>query len=175
MLSATSKSGFRNSFVSFKVLGRLTLLEASSLILLTSVRCDKSEWTRSAAETKGKLKQHSRVNTLCYLKWRKIFHLKTVQSKSLLVICCPFQTDNLLDLAAWPSWRCPCSLQGGWARWPPKVPSNPKHSMTWNVMPCFTRINLVKALKNHFSLSHTPDNLNYLDLTVSMEWIPSIG
>ena len=37
--------------------------------------------------------------------------------------------------ATWSSWRCPCSLQGGWARWPLKVPSNPKHSMilwsTW--------------------------------------------
>jgi len=24
---------------------------------------------------------------------------------------------------------CPCSQQGGWARWPLKVSSNPKHSM----------------------------------------------
>ena len=31
--------------------------------------------------------------------------------------------------ATWSSWRCPSSLQGGWARWPLKVPSNPKHSM----------------------------------------------
>jgi len=31
--------------------------------------------------------------------------------------------------ATWSSWSCPCSLQGGWARWPLKVPSNPKHSM----------------------------------------------
>ena len=27
------------------------------------------------------------------------------------------------------SWRCPCSLQGGWTRWPLKVPSNPNYSM----------------------------------------------
>ena len=26
-------------------------------------------------------------------------------------------------------WRCPCSLQGGWARWPSKVPSSPNHPM----------------------------------------------
>ena len=25
----------------------------------------------------------------------------------------------------------PCSLQGAWARWPLKVPSNPKHSVIW--------------------------------------------
>ena len=31
--------------------------------------------------------------------------------------------------ATWSRWRCPCSLQVGWARWPPKVPSNPNHSM----------------------------------------------
>lgn len=24
----------------------------------------------------------------------------------------------------WSSWRCPCSLQGGWIRWPFKVPPN---------------------------------------------------
>lgn len=36
MLSATSESGFRNSFVSCTVLGRLTLLEASRV--LTKVR-----------------------------------------------------------------------------------------------------------------------------------------
>jgi len=29
----------------------------------------------------------------------------------------------------WSSWRCPRSLQGGWARWPLKVPSHPKHSL----------------------------------------------
>ena len=32
-------------------------------------------------------------------------------------------------LATWSSWRGPCSLQGGSARWPIKVPSNPKRSM----------------------------------------------
>ena len=31
--------------------------------------------------------------------------------------------------ATWSSWRCPCSLQRCWARWPLKVPSSPKHSM----------------------------------------------
>ena len=31
--------------------------------------------------------------------------------------------------ATWSSWRCPCSLQGGWTRWPLKVPSNPNYSM----------------------------------------------
>jgi len=31
--------------------------------------------------------------------------------------------------ATWSSWRCPCSLQGSWTRWPLKVPSNPRHSM----------------------------------------------
>jgi len=31
--------------------------------------------------------------------------------------------------ATWSGCRCLCSLQGGWARWPLKVPSNPKHSM----------------------------------------------
>ena len=31
--------------------------------------------------------------------------------------------------ATWSSWRCPCSLQGGWARWPLNLPSNPRHSM----------------------------------------------
>lgn len=25
----------------------------------------------------------------------------------------------------WSDWSCPCSLQGGWSRWPSKVPSNP--------------------------------------------------
>ena len=27
------------------------------------------------------------------------------------------------------SWRCPCSLQEGWTRWPLKVPSNPNCSV----------------------------------------------
>ena len=31
--------------------------------------------------------------------------------------------------AIWSSGRCPCSLQGRWAKWPLQVPSNPKHSM----------------------------------------------
>jgi len=31
--------------------------------------------------------------------------------------------------ATWPSGRCPCSLQGGWAGWPFKGPSDPNHSM----------------------------------------------
>ena len=31
--------------------------------------------------------------------------------------------------ATWSGWRCPCLLQEGWARWPLKVPSNPKRSM----------------------------------------------
>lgn len=36
-------------------------------MLLTSIRCGKSESTRTIAETKDKLKQHSGVNMLCYL------------------------------------------------------------------------------------------------------------
>ena len=33
-------------------------------------------------------------------------------------------------------WRFPCSLQGDWASWPLKVPSNPKHSMIpWFYLP----------------------------------------
>ena len=31
--------------------------------------------------------------------------------------------------ATWSSWRCPCSLRWGCARWPLKVLSNPKQSM----------------------------------------------
>jgi len=31
--------------------------------------------------------------------------------------------------ATWSSWICPCSLQGGWNRWPLKILSNPNHSM----------------------------------------------
>ena len=31
--------------------------------------------------------------------------------------------------ATWSSSRCPGSLQGAWARWPWKCPSNPKHSI----------------------------------------------
>jgi len=27
------------------------------------------------------------------------------------------------------SWRCPCSLQGSWTRWPLKVPSSPNYSI----------------------------------------------
>jgi len=37
----------------------------------------------------------------------------------------------------WSSWRYPCLLQEGWARWPLKIPSNPKHSMilfTWKIL-----------------------------------------
>ena len=37
--------------------------------------------------------------------------------------------------ATWSSWRCPCLLQGVWARWPLKVPSNPKYSMILWVAP----------------------------------------
>ena len=31
--------------------------------------------------------------------------------------------------ATWSTWRCSCSLQTGWTRWPSKVPSNPNLSM----------------------------------------------
>ena len=31
--------------------------------------------------------------------------------------------------ATWSSWRCPCSLQGGWAKRPLKVPSTPNRSV----------------------------------------------
>ena len=31
--------------------------------------------------------------------------------------------------ATWSGWRCPCLLQGGWTRWPLKVPMNPNYSM----------------------------------------------
>lgn len=31
--------------------------------------------------------------------------------------------------ATWSSWTCLCLLQGGWTRWPLKVPSNPSYSM----------------------------------------------
>lgn len=30
----------------------------------------------------------------------------------------------------WSSERCPSPYQGGWTRWPLKVPSSPKHSVT---------------------------------------------
>lgn len=69
-------------------------------------------------------------------------HPKMVQSKTLLVICCPFQTDSLLDL----------------------------EDLEYHA--CFTRINLVKAVKNHFS--HALDNLNYFNLIVSMEYLPLV-
>ena len=42
--------------------------------------------------------------------------------------------------ATWSSWRCPCSLQGGWTRWPLKAPSNLNYSMIlysnafWNIV-----------------------------------------
>ena len=31
--------------------------------------------------------------------------------------------------ATWSRWRCPCSLQQCWTRWPLKVPFNPNNSM----------------------------------------------
>lgn len=34
--------------------------------------------------------------------------------------------------ANWSSWRCPCSLQRGWTKWPLKVPFNPNYSL----IPC---------------------------------------
>lgn len=45
-------------------------------------------------------------------------------------------------MGLWPTWssrRCPCSLQGGWTRWPLKVPFNPNYSMNLKN----------SALKNH--------------------------
>ena len=42
--------------------------------------------------------------------------------------------------ATWSSWRCPCSLKEGWARWPLKVPSNPKHSMILWLLQCSSDI-----------------------------------
>lgn len=39
MLSASSESGFRNSFVICKVLGRLTLLKASRVLIDTCDFC----------------------------------------------------------------------------------------------------------------------------------------
>lgn len=42
--------------------------------------------------------------------------------------------------AIWSSWRSPCSLQGGWAKWPLKVLSKPNYSMIlwylWEIKPC---------------------------------------
>jgi len=53
--------------------------------------------------------------------------------------------------ATWPSWRCPCSLQRGWTKWPLKVPSKPNYSMIlwdndrfdWNIV-WFYSINIRK-------------------------------
>lgn len=106
---------------------------------MTFVRYSESKSTRTIAETKDELKLGPRVNTLCYFKSRKILHLKMVQSKTLLVICCPFQTDSLLGLEGLESHAC------------------------------FTRINLVKAIKNHFS-----HKINYLNLIVSVEYLLSV-
>ena len=48
-------------------------------------------------------------------------------------VFCAFSFHALTDIdtqwATLSSWWCPCSLQGGWARWPLKVPSNPNHPM----------------------------------------------
>ena len=63
--------------------------------------------------------------------------------------------------ATWSSWRCPCSLQGGWARWPLKVPSSPNYSMIlWSshmlwCTGCRIGANQIhflrsRALKSHF-------------------------
>ena len=44
--------------------------------------------------------------------------------------------------ATWSDWRCPCSFQAGWTRWPLKVPSNPTHSMIlWPFLYCFWSFN----------------------------------
>jgi len=44
--------------------------------------------------------------------------------------CWKHSTSGWTGLQApWSHWRCPCSLQGSWARWPLNIPSNPKHSM----------------------------------------------
>ena len=53
--------------------------------------------------------------------------------------------------ATWSSWRCPCSLLGGWTRWPLKVPSKPNYSMIvrlnsnritfWNYSKCEEKTN----------------------------------
>ena len=38
-------------------------------------------------------------------------------------------------LSAWWSCRCPCALQGGWTRWPLRVPSNSNDSLIlWNFL-----------------------------------------
>ena len=36
--------------------------------------------------------------------------------------------------ATWSSWRCPCALQEGWARWPLKVPSNKNYLVIQSVL-----------------------------------------
>jgi len=43
--------------------------------------------------------------------------------------------SSLHPWATWSSWRCPCLLQGYWARWPLKVPSNPNYSMNMVTFP----------------------------------------
>ena len=50
--------------------------------------------------------------------------------------------------ATWSSWRCPCSLQGGWSRWSCKVLSNPNYSMV-----------LWQALQESFGLSRVKISL----------------
>ena len=40
--------------------------------------------------------------------------------------------------ATWCSWRCPCSWQGDWMRWPLKVPANPNYStILWSPAGCW--------------------------------------
>jgi len=58
-----------------------------------------------------------------YLHSTKQRNIKKIQGM------CPDKTHSRLGWmrlwATWSSWRCPCSLQRGWAKWPLKNPSNP--------------------------------------------------
>ena len=43
--------------------------------------------------------------------------------------------------ATWSTWRCPCSLQEGWARWPLSVPSKPNYPMIpWVIIVMLFRV-----------------------------------
>ena len=79
---------------------------------------------------------------------------------------------NLVSWATWSSWRCPCSLQRRWARWPLKVPSNPKHSVILCILhqPQAQQLfhTLIILTLTRFTLSTLPQYIAFLHCIIML-------
>lgn len=102
------------------------------------------------------------VKLNCYLCFERIW-------TKLVVGCYGIRQSSLVLIckALWSSWRCPCSLWGGWTRWPLKVFSNPKYSMMlWSF---YNGVTLVISLKK-WSHDITVQGTNFSDFSESYEY-----